>query len=139
MLEGWGTIPDTRDSLMMAVMVGIKSSRHSCTRYVGTGSSMHDFSGALRMMFFTCCSVTRENVSRVGPQKTEKSGCLDVACSSLSLWILVEKKYPNISGRYAMMSKRCVFVKDLSQTRVVAVKEVRTVKLKGTNICLESI
>ena len=42
-------MPDTRDSLMMAVMVGIKSSRHSCTRYVGTGSSMHDFSAVL------CC------------------------------------------------------------------------------------
>ena len=38
-----------------------------------------------------------------------------------------------------MMSKRCVFVKDLSQTRVVAVKVVRAVKLKGTNISLESI
>ena len=82
---------------MMAVMVGIKSSRHSCTRYVGTGSSMHDFLGALTMMFFTCCSVTREKVSRVGPQKTEKSGCLDVASSSsLNLWILVEKKSPNV-------------------------------------------
>ena len=45
---------------MMAVMVGIKSSKHSCTRYAGTGSSMHDLCGALRMMFFTCCSVTRE-------------------------------------------------------------------------------
>ena len=78
---------------MMAVMVGIKSSRHSCTRYVGTGSSMHDFFGALRMIFFTCCSVTREKVSRVGPQKTEKSGCPDVASSSsLNLWILAEKK-----------------------------------------------
>ena len=68
LLEGAGgggggvTIPDTRDSLMMAVMVGIKSSRHSCTRHVGTGPSMHNFSGALRMMFFTCCSVTREKV-----------------------------------------------------------------------------
>ena len=82
-------IPDTiRDSLMTAVMVGITSSRHSCTRYVGTGSGMHDFFGALRMMFFTCCSVTREKVSRVGPQKTEKSGCADVASgSSLNLWV----------------------------------------------------
>ena len=43
---------------------------------------MHDFFGALRMMFFTCCSVTKEKVSRVGPQKSEKSGCLDVASSS---------------------------------------------------------
>ena len=79
---GGGTIPDRRDSLMMAVMVGIRSSRHSCTRYVGAGSSMHDFFGALRMMFFPCCSVTKEKVSRVGPQKSEKSGCLDVASSS---------------------------------------------------------
>ena len=85
---------------MMAVMVGIKSSRYSCTRYVGTGSNMHDFFGALRMVFFTCCSVTREKVSRVCPQKTEKSGCLDVASSSsLNLWILVEKKSPNVFGR----------------------------------------
>ena len=73
---------------MMAVMVGIKSSRHPCTRYAGTGSSMHDFFGALMMMFFTCCSVTREKVSRVGSQKTEKSGCLDVA----------SKIHPPISG-----------------------------------------
>ena len=56
--------------------------------------------GALRMMFFTCCSVTKEKVSRVGPQKSEKSGCLDVASSSsLNHWILVEKKSPNIFGR----------------------------------------
>ena len=61
---------------------------------------MHDFFGALRMMFFTCCSVTMEKVSRVGPQKTEKSGCLDVASSSsLNLWILVENKSPNVFGR----------------------------------------
>ena len=37
-LKGGGTISDTRDSLMMAVMMVIKSSRHACTRYVGTGS-----------------------------------------------------------------------------------------------------
>ena len=37
------------------------------------------------------------------------------------------------------MFKRGVFLKDLSQTRVVPVKEVRAVKLKGTNICLEGI
>ena len=93
-------IPDTRDSVMMAVMVGIKSSRHSCTRCVGTGSGMHDFFGALRIMFFTCCSVTREKVSRLGPQKTKKSGCPDVASSvSLSLWNFAEKKSPNVSGR----------------------------------------
>ena len=36
------------------------------------------------------------------------------------------------------MSERSVFVKDLSQTRVVTVK-VRAVKLKGTDICRESI
>ena len=48
LLEGWGTIPDTRDSLMMAVMVGIKSSRHSCTRHVGTGLSMHGFFGGFK-------------------------------------------------------------------------------------------
>ena len=66
-LKEGGMIPDTRDSLTMAVMVGIKSSRHSCTRYVRTGSSMHDFFRALRMMFFTCCSVIREKVSRMGP------------------------------------------------------------------------
>ena len=73
---------------MMAVMVGIKSSRHSCIRHVGTGSGMHGFFGALRTMFFTCCSVTREKVSRLGPQKTDKSGCPDVASgSSLSLWV----------------------------------------------------
>ena len=35
----------------------------------------------------------------MGPQKTEKSGCLDVASgSSLNLWILVEKKSPNVFG-----------------------------------------
>ena len=52
------------------------------------------------MMFFTCCSVTREKVSSVGPQKTEKSGGPDVASSSsLNLWILVEKKSPNVFGR----------------------------------------
>ena len=54
---------------------------------------MHDFCGALRMMFFICCSVTREKVFRLGPQKTEKSG------SSLSLWIFIVKKSPNLSGR----------------------------------------
>ena len=32
----------------MAVMVGIRSSRHSCARYVGTGSSMHDFFGGFK-------------------------------------------------------------------------------------------
>ena len=35
----------------------------------------------------------------MGPQKTEKSGCLDVASSSsLNLWILVEKKSPTYLG-----------------------------------------
>ena len=64
---------------------------------------MHVFFGALRMMFFTCCFVTREKVSRVGPQTTKKSGCLDVASSSsLNLWILVEKKSPNVFGRSTM-------------------------------------
>ena len=73
---------------MVAMMVVIKSSRHSCTRYVGTGSRMHDFFGALRMTFFTCCSVTMQKVSRVGPQKTEMSGCPDVASGeSLNLWV----------------------------------------------------
>ena len=38
----------------------------------------------------------------------------------------------------SVMSERSVFVKDLSQTRVVTVK-VRAVKLKGTDICRESI
>ena len=67
---------------MMAVMVGFKSSRHSCNRYVGVGSSMQDFFlGALRMVSLTCCSVTGEKLSTVGPQKTEKSGCPDVASS----------------------------------------------------------
>jgi len=37
------------------------------------------------------------------------------------------------------MSKRGVFVKDLSQTTAVAVKEVRAVWLKDTDISLESI
>ena len=34
---------------------------------------MHDFSADLRMISFTCCSVTRETFSRVIPQKIEKS------------------------------------------------------------------
>ena len=33
---------------MMAVMVGIKSSRHSCTRHVGTGLSMYGFLGGFK-------------------------------------------------------------------------------------------
>ena len=36
---------------MMAVMMGIKSASHSSTRYVGTGSGMHDFLVAIRVMF----------------------------------------------------------------------------------------
>ena len=52
------------------------------------------------MMFFTCCSVIRDKVSRLGPQKTEKSGCPDIASgSSLNLWIFIVKKSPNVSGR----------------------------------------
>ena len=97
-MKGCGTIPDTMVSLMMTVMVGIKLSRHSCTRYVGTGSGMYDFFGVLRTMFFTCCSVAREMVSKEGPQKTEKSGYPDVALSSsLNLWVFAEKKSPNVS------------------------------------------
>ena len=42
-----------------------------------------------------------------------------------------------VSG--VVMSKRGVFVKDLSQTTAVAVKEVRAVWLKDTDISLESI
>ena len=35
-----GTIPDIRNSLMIAIMVGIKSSRHSCASMPGRGK--HD-------------------------------------------------------------------------------------------------
>ena len=52
-LNGGGTVPDSRESLIMSVTIGSKQSRFFTRRSVGMGSRAHAFLGDDKTISFT--------------------------------------------------------------------------------------